>query len=126
MEPLDSSYKIVVAGLKPLVADMVDTAVDGQADMDVVARLGSLRELADVAQLAKADAVIVGLRRRGLPDACHQVLLANPHARVLGVAQGDGRAYLYLLRPDEVELGEVTPEEMVEAIRAQEPRPTFT
>jgi DNA-binding NarL/FixJ family response regulator len=116
-----SSHRIVLVDLTQLVADMIERAVDGAEDVVIVGRASSLSELAQVAEAASADVVVAGLDAPGLALACREVLFERPHSIVLGVVEDLGRTYLYVLRPEEIDLGELSPAEMVQMIRDTRP-----
>jgi DNA-binding NarL/FixJ family response regulator len=115
---------ILLADLPRLVGQLIDRAVARTHDLVVVARAASLDELYDVARATDPDVVVVGLHDVELPDACLDLLLERPRMKVLGIEEHNGRAQLYELRPEQVEFGEVSPDEVVEAIRAAVLRPT--
>jgi DNA-binding NarL/FixJ family response regulator len=96
---------------------MVEGAVARQQDMAVVGRATSLGDLLELARATEPDAVVVGLHDSELPHACLELLLERPRVKVLGIAEQEGRAYLYELRPEQVEIGEVSPDEVVDMIR---------
>ena len=96
---------------------MVEGAVARQKDMAVVGRAASLGDLLELARSTEPDAVVVGLHDSELPYACLELLLERPRVKVLGIAEQEGRAYLYELRPEQVEIGEVSPDEVVDMIR---------
>jgi hypothetical protein len=112
-----SSRRIVLADLTQLLADMVERAVESADDLVVVGRTRSLTELPGVANSTTADVVIAGLDAPGLVPACRQMLFERPRAMVLGVVEDLGRTFLYVLRPEEIDLGELSPAEMVQVIR---------
>lgn len=96
---------------------MVAGAVARQNDMAVVGRAGSLDDLLDVARATEPDVVVVGLHDSELPDTCLELLLERPRVKVLAIEEQNGRAHLYELRPEQVDIGEVSPDEVVEMIR---------
>lgn len=103
---------------------MIERAVARTYDMGVVGRAASLDELHDVAEETDPDVVIVGLHDAELPQACLDLLLERPRLKVLGIEEHDGHVQLYELRPEQVEIGEVSPDEVVDTIRAAVFRPT--
>jgi len=107
----------VLADLTQLVADMIERSIESADDMVVVGRARSLTALPEIVSSTAADVVVAGLGAPGLESACREVLFEHPHAMVLGVVEDLGRTYLYLLRPEEIDLGELSPGEMVQAIR---------
>jgi chemotaxis response regulator CheB len=115
---------ILLVDLSRLVGEMVERAVARTHDMGVVGRAASLGELYDVAQTTDPDVVIVGLHDAELPQACLDLLLERPRMKVLGIEEHGGHAQLYELRPEQVEIGEISPDEVVDTIRAAILRPT--
>jgi hypothetical protein len=61
--------------------------------------------------------VVFGLRGPGLPEACREVLLDRPWVKAVGIDERGGRAYLFELRPQQFEIGEISPDQVVEEIR---------
>jgi DNA-binding NarL/FixJ family response regulator len=109
---------ILLVDLSPLVGGLIESAAARTHDLAVVGRTPSLDELHDVARATNPDVVVVGLHDVKLPQACLDLLLKHPRMKVLGIEEHDGRARLYELRPEQVEIGDVSPNEIVEAIRA--------
>jgi DNA-binding NarL/FixJ family response regulator len=109
--------RIVAGDLPQLVAEMVERAVERQGDMALVGTASSLRELVGLARRTKPDVVVVGLHDHDLAPDYLELLFDQPRTRVLGITALDGHAYLYELRPEQVELGEVSPDDVVETIR---------
>jgi chemotaxis response regulator CheB len=110
--------RIVLVDLSRLVADLVERAVERQPDMVVVARAERRDVLLELGRATEPDVVVVGLHGAGLPGDCLELLLERPRMSVLGIEAHDGRAWLYVLRPQELEIGEVSPEDVVETIRS--------
>jgi len=66
----------------------------------------------------KPEVMIVGLKRGGeLPRACVQALAERPHMRLLGIEDHAACTHLYELQPVRTELGELSLNELVDAIR---------
>src|SRR6266571_423761 len=95
--------RIVLAGISRMLSDIITDIVTSHA--------------ATVAE-AEADVVVLGLPDEELPSEYAGLLSARPQTRLLGVS-GDGRrAFLYELRPYRSALGEVSPQTLLDAIRA--------
>lgn len=103
---------------------MVERAVAHTDDMGIVGRAWTVDALPELARDARPDVVIVGIPGDDLPPACLDLLLERPRVKVLAIEQRAGRAQLYELRPEQVEIGEVSPAEVVETIRTVVLRPT--
>jgi DNA-binding NarL/FixJ family response regulator len=123
-ESLIEQFGILLCGLSRLVGEMVERAVARTHDLGVVGCADSLDELLALARKTGPDVVIVGLHHAEIPRSCLDLLLERPRVKVLGIEEQEGRAQLYELRPEQVELGEVSPEEVVDTIRAAVLRPT--
>jgi DNA-binding NarL/FixJ family response regulator len=115
---------ILLVDLSRLVGEMIERAVARTQDMGIVGRAASLDELHDLAQATDPDVVIVGLHDAELPQACLELLLERPRMKVLGIEEHGGNAQLYELLPEQVEIGEFSPDEVVDTIRAAVLRPT--
>jgi DNA-binding NarL/FixJ family response regulator len=115
---------ILLVDLSRLVGEMIERAVARTQDMGVVGRAASLDDLHDVAEATDPDVVIVGLHDAELPQACLDLLLERPRLKVLGIEEHGGHAQLYELLPEQVEIGEFSPDEVVDTIRAAVLRPT--
>jgi len=108
-----------------LVRDMIERAVRAQSDMAVVGVIGSPRELVAAADQTRPHLVVVGLKNASLPPECEAVLAGQPELKVLGIESEAGSALLYELAPRRQAIGEVSPEEVVHAIRTAGARPLF-
>jgi DNA-binding NarL/FixJ family response regulator len=110
--------RILLVDLSRLVGGMVEGAVARQQDMDVVGTAASLDDLLDLAAETDPHVAVVGLHEPGLPRACLELLLERPRMKVLAIEEHQGRAFLYELRPEQIEIGEASPAEVVDTIRA--------
>jgi DNA-binding NarL/FixJ family response regulator len=107
-----------------MLCDIVRDAFARERDMEVVGVLPTLDTLLADARETRADVVILGLADTELPPVCGELIAAHPLMKVLAVA-GDGRrVFLHELRPQTVSLGEVSPQELIDAVRSAV-RPEF-
>jgi hypothetical protein len=116
---------IVHAELPQLVADIVERAIKRQLDMAIVGSVESLEALLDLARATEPDVAVVGIRGADIPEECLELLMERPRVKILAIEAHEGRAYLYVLRPEQVEIGEVSPEDVVETIREAARRPSL-
>ena len=70
---------------------------------------------------AHADVLIVGVTEADNMALAGSLLVASPGTRVLMITRSGARAVLYELHPIKTELGEVSPQGLVRAIRRSEP-----
>lgn len=121
---LIEKFRILLVGVSRLAGEMVERAVAHTEDMGVVGHATSFDDLQELALATAADVVIVGLRDRELPPPCVALLLERPRVKVLAIEERAGHARLYELRPEQVEIGDVSPDDVVHTIRAALLRPT--
>jgi hypothetical protein len=121
--PVDSTtHQIVLADLGRLLADMLEHAIAAADDLVLLARVDSLADASGIGRTAEVDAVVTGVELPELSPACRRLLYDHPRAKVLAVVETLGQTYMYLLRPVQVALGAVSPEEMLQAVRDPEHR----
>src|SRR4051794_21352113 len=99
-----------------LVRDMIERTITAQPDMEGVVDEDGVEELG-AGRASAPDFVVCGLDFPWLPDECRELLEEQPRAKVLGIDAAGGHAYLYELRPQRVAIGEVSPDDIVQAIR---------
>ena len=101
-----------------MLGEIVEQVISEQPDMEVVGKVEGRASFTEAAANLGVDVVIVGLEAAELPVVCEELVISHPQIKVLAVA-GDGRgAFLYELRPHTSPLGEVSPQGLVDAIRA--------
>lgn len=110
------TLRILVVGMPRLVRDMIERTIKAQPDMEVIVDEHGVDGLGGDGGSAP-DFVVCGLDFPWLPDEFRTLLEEQPRAKVLGIDAAGGHAYLYELRPQRVAIGEVSPEDIVEAIR---------
>jgi hypothetical protein len=94
--------------------DLVEIVVGAQPDMQIVAV-----DATDPAAFGTpADVVILGVASVAEPIAHTTQLYEHPHQRILALAIDGRRAVVYELRPHLTELGEISPDGLLAAIRA--------
>jgi hypothetical protein len=100
--------------MPPILREIIERAVGGEPDMELV-RSGPEPSLRAAVEASAAAFVISGADHDFAEVA--RLLDERPHLRMLSVA-GDGReAFLYELRPTRTALGEVSQQAIVDAIR---------
>jgi hypothetical protein len=76
--------------------------------------------------LACPDVLIVGAGCADHREVTRALLQRWPRTRILLVMEAGRRSVLYELRPHRTEFGELSPQELVAAVRAAVRRPVFT
>jgi len=110
--------RVLLAGVPDLLRVIVVDAVGRTDDLRVVGEVASL-DAADAARgAAEADVVIAALDGDRLPASAVALMYARARLGVLGIVVASGDAELWQLRPHCTRLGDVSPEELVSAVRA--------
>jgi hypothetical protein len=90
-----------------------------QPDVELAPDCHDLCELPLVNATRHADMVIVGAQEPENFALARALLRAWPRVKVLVVANEGCNAVMYRLRPHQVSLGELSPQELLAAIRAE-------
>jgi len=114
--------RIVVIGLPQILRDVITDIVDSQPDMEVVGDLGEDAEPVMVEDLAGTFVAVRAGPNGELPEIGARLLERRARGlRVLGLSSEGRRGFVYELRPTEVAIGEISPERLVNVIRAAIP-----
>jgi DNA-binding NarL/FixJ family response regulator len=101
-----------------MLRDIVQSVLGERGDIELTTVAGGAGALAASIAARGADVVIVA---EGAPnaDAYAALLYTHPRLRLVAIS-GDGRdAHLYELRPQRIPLGALSPESLVEIVRAR-------
>jgi hypothetical protein len=108
--------RILLVDMPRLVRDMLESAARRDPGVQVVGVLPDVDAVAAAA--GDAEVIVVGVERRELPAGCRALLDERAAGlRLLGIEGGEGGAYLYELQPHRSPLGELSPAEVVDAIK---------
>ena len=109
--------RIVLASLSVMLTEIVREVLEKAPDLEIVGVVSSLDELDSALTVHQADVVIAGVAgpNGGRFDA---LLRAHPNVRVFSLEANGRETVLYELRPKSVPLGNVSPEGLIDAIRA--------
>lgn len=112
--------RILLVDLPQLARTMIEAAL-AKPDLAIVGKAASQREMLRVATATRPNFVIVGVDGPELPRSCRELLTELPGTRVFGIDTNSGDAHLYEL--SSVRMEEISPDELVEAIRERARRP---
>jgi hypothetical protein len=101
-----------------MLREIMRGIVGGGSGMRVAAEYPAVTSLIDVVDEHDADVVLFGHRSPRLPRECRELLEARPLVKLMLVSAEGRRTTLHELRPHREPLGEVSPVELVEAIRS--------
>lgn len=109
--------RVVVSDLNGMLSEIISETLDAAPDI-TVAVAGVDNPALALADATEADVAILRGTADGLPPLGHELLRRRPWMDVLTI-RGDGReAFLYQLRPVERALGEISPQTLLDAVRA--------
>jgi hypothetical protein len=100
-----------------MLREIVSALVHDQPDMVIVAESETTADLYSLSRFTRADVLILGAEGDELPAIGRTVVNRAPHLKVLAVGAEGRHVWLYELRPHEQLIGEVSPQELVSAIR---------
>jgi DNA-binding NarL/FixJ family response regulator len=111
--------RVLLAGMPPLLRDVLQHVVAAEADMAVVGRLDD-DDLLAAARQARADVILVGRGANGERKERAEfarLLRGRPRLKLLAIASNGTTAALYELRPRRIPLGNMSAESLCRAIR---------
>jgi DNA-binding NarL/FixJ family response regulator len=99
-----------------MLGDIVQALTAEQSGLQVVGRLGRGADLVAAVEDYRADVVVT---RAGAaePDTLARLLFARPRLRLLVLSQDGREAYVHTLVPNRVVLHDVSPHEILDALR---------
>lgn len=113
----DDRLRIVLINMPRMLREIIREVVSPQPDMEVAGEFAAAHSLLEAVERTQADFVITGTGDAELADV-GRVLREWPRLKVLAVAADGRQTYLYELRPQKVHLGEVSPQNLLDALRS--------
>src|SRR5262245_36385739 len=104
--------------MPPMLRDIVVDTLEREPDILVVGQVARDDGLSSALNRTCADVVIVGSSAPESFEIPRELLIANPLVRVLIISRAGDAAVMYDVVPRRTPLGEVSPQALVEAIRA--------
>jgi DNA-binding NarL/FixJ family response regulator len=113
------SVRVVLMDMSPMLRQILRGLVHGRSGIEVVAEYTEMAPLLRVVEEHEANLVLFGHDSSRLSSECRELLEARPYTRLLAVGNEGRRSTLYELRPHREPLGEVSPDELLEALRRE-------
>ena len=111
------TIRVLIRDGPPMLRDILERAIAGAPDMDTVPELPEAApEPAD--QPPQPDVVIVGVGEREPAEGVSALLNRWPRSQVLVLTAHGRKAVMYQLVPHGTDMGEISPDQLLEAIRA--------
>jgi DNA-binding NarL/FixJ family response regulator len=115
--------RIILAEMPRKLHDIIEAIVAPHPDMRIVAQVMSRDRLVAAVNSTRADVIILELHRTESPSVLDGLLYQCPRVKVL-VTTSDGRGtFVRELLPNEIALGDLSPEHLLETLRAVHPKP---
>jgi hypothetical protein len=105
-----------------MLGEIVRSAIDDETDLEIVDEARGLEDLAEHVRRTRPDVILVAAKDGSLPSECVRVMYEPPLPRTLSLSPDGRQTSVYRLVPQRGVIGEVTPEGLVEALRALRPR----
>ena len=110
--------RVLLVDMPRIPRELIERALAAEPDMEIVGSTPDLEKLPDAAAASDPEFVILGLVDEQLPPPAERYLDEHARLKLLGVEAHEGTAFLYELRPERAALGEVSPADVVAAIRS--------
>jgi DNA-binding NarL/FixJ family response regulator len=110
------SLRILIVDMPAMLREIVRDAVDGAADMEVIAEVGGEEPITTTICDASADVVLMDAAHPELSEDSH-LARSTARLRLLAVEASGREAFLYTLQPVRTPLGELSPDRLLDAIR---------
>lgn len=115
------AIRVLLVDMPGMQRDLVERMISGQSDMTVVGALPSRELLPREIDRTAADVVVLGASTPAEIAADEALLFDRPRVMLMEL-RSDGRtAHVARLRPERTALLEVSPGQLLEAIRAAVP-----
>lgn len=114
MKPL----RIIIAAMEPLLGQIVRRAVGAEPDMVIVGSVERVERLPTVAKQLRPDVVIMGQSDELPSDKVMQLLSEQVRPKLLVIGANGRNITRYLLALDQLVIEDVSPSDLVEAVRA--------
>ena len=110
--------RVLIGDMPRMMRELVGAAVSDAPDITLVGSSQNGEPLAASLNRARADVLIVEARDEGISSNFDALLYDHPRLTLLTIGEHGRSTALHELRPHTLALGEVSPTELVDAIRA--------
>jgi DNA-binding NarL/FixJ family response regulator len=111
-----SNIRVLIREAPTMLRDILAQAIAREPDMEVIPEPVAVPPRDE--QLGSPDVIVVGTSDAAPAEGARALLARWPHSRVLVITARGHRVLRYELLPRGVDLGELSPAQLAEAIRA--------
>ena len=112
-----TEIRVVLGEMPQMLSDILRNTLREETGVKIVGEAESGEGVREAVETHRADVVITGLGAEANRALCRVLLVAHPHVSVIGIPADRSGAKQWQLRLYEASLGDVSPDELVEAIR---------
>jgi DNA-binding NarL/FixJ family response regulator len=114
--------RVLLGDMPRLLRELIDGAIAATADIavvgTVVGTVAAHDQVASSLEHAKADVLIIGMPDDADSEQIERLLYEQPRLRLVTIGNAGRSTALHELRPITIQLGDVAPEALLDAIRA--------
>jgi DNA-binding NarL/FixJ family response regulator len=110
--------RILITPMPRLLQQIIELMLASQPDMIVAGHAKPSESVARAAKRVRADLVVLRENEGGAGGTPWQMLNENPRLKILAITSDGHRATRYELRPHQVVIDDISPESLIDAIRA--------
>lgn len=114
-----SKLRVALAGVSPLVGDIIEDALRGSAHLHVVGRLEPSADLLDDLARSGAEVLICARSNEEMESVWNAALTRLPSLVVLNMLDDHRTGRLYALRQHRTNIDDVSVDSLSEVLRAQ-------
>jgi DNA-binding NarL/FixJ family response regulator len=112
------TIRILIRDGPTMLRDILERAIASAPDMETVAESPVPAGEPAGRELPQPDVVIVGVRESETPEGASALLNRWPGSQVFVLTAHARKAVMYRLVPHETDMGEMSPDQLVDAIRS--------
>jgi DNA-binding NarL/FixJ family response regulator len=109
--------RVLIHDTPTMLRDILEQAISNQPDMEVILEPVATKPAPDDAQ-ASPDVVVVDVSDSDPGEGARALLFRWPSSHALMIAAHGHKVLLYELEPRGVDLGELSPDQLIQAIRS--------
>ena len=108
--------RVVVGKTPELLGEIILNALAGEQAVRVVGIAETEDPLVELCRRKRPDVVVLGSLDTDAESICRRLLHSTPRVKVVALTSNGRTTFLFELRPHKVELGELSPGELADAV----------
>ncbi len=113
-----SRIRVLVAEMPRMLSDIVSSLVAKQQDMELVGEPVRGKQVVRAVRRLRPHVVVLASHGSELTALGHRLLEVSPRLKLVAVTENGRLAHRYELRPQQTPISEVSPQGLLEAVRA--------